>query len=102
MSSPDVSGRPNASAATEPAMSAVSTTPGTARSVSPTATRLRTRVDSWSPPWKRMNDTPSDSRSCAPIESSGMSIASETDGPSSTPANRSTSIRGIRAKSAMS
>ena len=39
--------------------SAVMITPGTTSSPSPTATRLRTRVESWRPPWKRMNETPS-------------------------------------------
>ena len=64
--SPVENGTSNATAATEPATSAVTTTPGIASSPRPTATRLSTRVESWSPPWKRMNDTPSVSRSCAP------------------------------------
>ncbi len=64
--SPVENGTSNASAATVPATSAVMTTPGIASSPSPTATRLSTRVESWSPPWKRMNETPSVSRSSAP------------------------------------
>ena len=43
-----------------------------------------------------MNETPRVSSSCAPIESSGTSIASETDGPRSAPAPTKTSIRGSR------
>lgn len=48
--SPVEYGTSNATAAIEPATSAVTTTPGIASSVSPTATRLSTRVESWSPP----------------------------------------------------
>ena len=68
--------------ATSPTRTAVMITPGMTSIPSPTATRLSTRAESCSPPWKRMNETPSVSRTCEPIESSGTSIQSRTEGPS--------------------
>jgi hypothetical protein len=102
MSSPDVRGRWNTAAATAPVTRAVRTTPGTVKSPRPSATRLSTLVESCRPPWKRMKETPRVRISCAPMESSGMSIASETAGPSSAPAPRRRSMRGTRRMSAAS
>jgi hypothetical protein len=50
MSSPVESGMSNATAATTPVTRAVMTTPGTARSPIPTATRLRIPIESCRPP----------------------------------------------------
>jgi hypothetical protein len=50
MRSPVESGMSNATAATMPVTSAVTTTPGTARRPIPTATRLRMPTESWRPP----------------------------------------------------
>ena len=93
---PEESGRPKALAATPPVIPAVRITPGTTSMSSPTTTPPRTRVESCRPPWKRMKETPIVSSSCGPMESSGTSIAPETDGPRSAPAKRRTSMRGAR------
>src|SRR5207244_2847336 len=93
---PEDKGRPKALAATPPVIPAVRITPGTTSMSSPTTTPPRTRVESCRPPWKRMKETPIVSSSCGPMESSGTSIAPETDGPSSAPAKRRTSMRGAR------
>ena len=81
MRRPVVSGTPKTAAATPPVKSAVSTTPGMTSMSSPIATLLRIVSESCSPPWKRMKETPRVRMSCAPMESSGMSIAPATDGP---------------------